>query len=404
MVLSSLWVDLIEASCAFAAGAVAEYVAVAVALIPYRRLPVATHWSERARCAWSARLLIEIGPTVLLFVCAFIAGLFGSGEYFGLTGVPLFIGAILGTLPGLRQLTGRKATLVSALVNCGTRFAVLSPATLVFLAMLILLSGRMLDATSGAIMMIGFVLAITLTLGGAVSVARWLCLFTAAPARVLEMVRVASGWVNIEPPRSYTLRWDRANAVAYPFARTLAFTSALLDLLTDDELLGVAAHEIAHLEESRMQKLTRLSGIFMLFPLFSYPVWFNTYGTSAIFISLALALICGRVLRTFSQKMERRADAAAQSQGTAGDSEAFARALEKLYAFNLVPAVLRGKRQTHPHLYDRLLAAGVQPGYPRPQPPSMMLEIAIFALFTMIMGGILIVRNEVLLPFLTANW
>jgi len=29
-----------------------------------------------------------------------------------------------------------------------------------------------------------------------------------------------------------------------------------------------------------------------------------------------------------------------------------------------------GKRQLHPHLYDRLVSAGVQPAYPRPPPPS----------------------------------
>jgi len=26
-------------------------------------------------------------------------------------------------------------------------------------------------------------------------------------------------------------------------------------------------------------------------------------------------------------------------------------------------------RQTHPHLYDRLLSAGIQPDFPRPAPP-----------------------------------
>jgi hypothetical protein len=41
----------------------------------------------------------------------------------------------------------------------------------------------------------------------------------------------------------------------------------------------------------------------------------------------------------------------------------------KLHESNLVPAVMPGK-QTHPHLYDRLLAAGVQPDFPRPPAPD----------------------------------
>jgi hypothetical protein len=35
---------------------------------------------------------------------------------------------------------------------------------------------------------------------------------------------------------------------------------------------------------------------------------------------------------------------------------------------NLAPAVMPGA-QTHPHLYDRLLAAGIQPDFPRPSAP-----------------------------------
>jgi hypothetical protein len=37
-----------------------------------------------------------------------------------------------------------------------------------------------------------------------------------------------------------------------------------------------------------------------------------------------------------------------------------------------MPAGMPGKRQVHPHLYDRLLAAGVTPDYPRPKPPTSL--------------------------------
>jgi hypothetical protein len=47
-----------------------------------------------------------------------------------------------------------------------------------------------------------------------------------------------------------------------------------------------------------------------------------------------------------------------------------ARALARLYEDNLIPAVLPGRGRTHPDLYDRLLAVGVQPDFPRPTAPS----------------------------------
>lgn len=39
---------------------------------------------------------------------------------------------------------------------------------------------------------------------------------------------------------------------------------------------------------------------------------------------------------------------------------------------NLLPAVEAKGRATHPHLYDRLIAAGVTPDFPRPAPAGSM--------------------------------
>jgi hypothetical protein len=68
--------------------------------------------------------------------------------------------------------------------------------------------------------------------------------------------------------------------------------------------------------------------------------------------------------------MEKRADAMAfQEQAKEG---VYARALEQLYRANQMPAVNAKNKQTHPHLYDRLVAAGVAPDYPRPAKPRRM--------------------------------
>jgi hypothetical protein len=42
--------------------------------------------------------------------------------------------------------------------------------------------------------------------------------------------------------------------------------------------------------------------------------------------------------------------------------------LARVYEDNLIPAVLPQTGRSHPDLYERLLAAGVQPDFPRPKP------------------------------------
>ena len=54
--------------------------------------------------------------------------------------------------------------------------------------------------------------------------------------------------------------------------------------------------------------------------------------------------------------MEKRADQLALNEQV--QEGVYARALEKLYRENKIPAVNVNDKQTHPHLYDRMVAAG----------------------------------------------
>jgi hypothetical protein len=77
--------------------------------------------------------------------------------------------------------------------------------------------------------------------------------------------------------------------------------------------------------------------------------------------------------------MEKRADKiATENQGEEG---VYARALEKLYCDSLIPAVMANNRQVHPHLYDRMLATGIQPEYPRPFKPEKLAWSGFFFWF-----------------------
>jgi Zn-dependent protease with chaperone function len=76
------------------------------------------------------------------------------------------------------------------------------------------------------------------------------------------------------------------------------------------------------------------------------------------------------LLLRLSVAMEIRADALARSHEAQDGT--FARALAHLSELNLCPAVLPGKLGTHPQVYDRLVAAGITPDFPRPEPPETM--------------------------------
>jgi hypothetical protein len=71
--------------------------------------------------------------------------------------------------------------------------------------------------------------------------------------------------------------------------------------------------------------------------------------------------------------MEKRADEFAVKEQL--NDGIYARALEKLYKENLSPAVNVNNRQTHPHLYDRMIAAGITPDFQRPARPKRLTLI-----------------------------
>lgn len=67
--------------------------------------------------------------------------------------------------------------------------------------------------------------------------------------------------------------------------------------------------------------------------------------------------------------MEKRADRIAIENQA--DPAVYARALERLYQTNQMPAVMPPRMERpHPDLYDRMLDAGVTPDFPKPAPPK----------------------------------
>ena len=154
---------------------------------------------------------------------------------------------------------------------------------------------------------------------------------------------------------------------------------------TTTSLPQSAADELAHLREPRRLVWARASrhfliGVYAALVAASARPLPGSFGPLALMwgmLGATILLIVGLTLSNrLSLKMEHRADAqATESQVSPG---VYARALEKLYQANLVPAVLRSKRMTHPHLYDRMIQAGVTPDYARPGASSAVGQLAGF--------------------------
>jgi Zn-dependent protease with chaperone function len=186
--------------------------------------------------------------------------------------------------------------------------------------------------------------------------------------KLARMIADGSARLGVAVRRAWVAQGCSLNAIALPLTGELIFTSRLLRELSDSELDAVCAHELGHLGESRTTKAGRLIGAYAALPiLFIRPVF--EYGEPAGIIVLLVAMYgLFRLAHRLSQRMERRADGIAALHES--EPGVYARALEKIHIGNQVPAVMYGKDMTHPHLYDRMVDAGVTPDYPRPHPPE----------------------------------
>jgi len=136
--------------------------------------------------------------------------------------------------------------------------------------------------------------------------------------------------------------------------------------MTQDEVRAITAHELAHLIEPRWVRAVRVVHMFAY--LAAAPV-IKYGGDVGIFAGWLLVIAIALGFKRFTRWMEVRADRL-ESQAVA-DTSAYERSLIKLHEANLAPAVMPGS-QTHPHLYDRLLAGGIQPDFPRPKAPPRL--------------------------------
>jgi Zn-dependent protease with chaperone function len=175
-----------------------------------------------------------------------------------------------------------------------------------------------------------------------------------------------------------------ATAFAFPVTRELVFSERTMEICSDEEIAAICAHEVAHLKESKFILAARLLGSLCVFPLIFITPAVHWFGPIGLLLPYLLLLLMLRFTKWLSQRMEKRADKFALKEQV--NEGGYARALEKLYRENQSPAVNVNNRQTHPHLYDRMIAAGITPDFPRPARPKRLTLIGwafvfVFGLF-----------------------
>jgi Zn-dependent protease with chaperone function len=382
------------------AALIGTHLAVTLALLGNRGVTAEMHWTERARRAWAARTLAS-GAPLLGAVLLGIAGgsLVGpiSIAPGGVVGLLAGIAAFVAAYPQIgrveRIVRGRSISLRERVAGQAFAFLALFPHVLI-----VLIGGALMPAEAVPAIAVGallFAALLGVAMGAGLRACVALGLAYPADARLQSIVDACAEKVGVRAKRVWLVRWPTVNALAFPRTGELAYTEEAAAKLTDEELAGVTAHELGHLGEPRSVVLARSVALFALYPIAlirpivhafddASLVRGATVALALVLVGFALALVAQRIAR----RMEERADAVAHAHEE--DPGAYARALERIYELNLVPAVLRAKRPVHPHLYDRLTGAGLTPEYPRPAPPPRAASlVGTLALVAALSGAIM---------------
>ncbi|NOY90362.1 MAG: M48 family metalloprotease [Deltaproteobacteria bacterium] len=349
-------------------------------------------WVERARRAYPARLGTALLATFLPLFAAMIAWLFagyllpiGSAGLATLAFVSAWLGCAVVRYRVERRILG---ALTARLFVSGTLVRwlfFLWPLLLILFANLA--ADDRFGARSALVLGVTGVCFAALSFGANISIGRWVGLVEHADARVVAIVDRVAASVGRAPSGVWVAKTGLANAWILIIGRELLWTSRALEVLDDDELAAITAHELGHLSESRRVRSLRILRLMLFLPLCAARPIAGEFGIGTVALLIAGFLFSMVALGRTTRRMESRADHVAHAHQ--GDAGTYARALERLYRANQSPAVTRGRGGVHGHLYDRLTAAGTTPGYPRPAPPPrwrssaasvLPLGVGVFAL------------------------
>jgi len=340
-----------------------------LALIPWRR-SAGQHWTERARLLWPARRsVVVVMPATGLLVYAALHR-WGMEEARSFCTFFIVAGTVLGTFLFSREIEPRYRFREWAGQTFWSIVVMIGPVGIgvwLFATM-----PEELDWSDGWRVTCGLVAAAIIFTGV------WLPLvvrressdgeLAAMRSRLEGIASKVAEEAGVSLRHVWLLRTPLANACAFPFLRAVAFTTRAMEVLDDEECEAIMWHEVEHLTEPMAMRWLRVLRSMRWFAfIFVNPI-FHAWGPSGLLLPLGIVFAIGRFTGWLFRRMEERADRGALDG--AGGSPAYASGLAKLYEAGQIPAVMPGKRMVHPHLYDRMVQAGVTPDFPRPAAPS----------------------------------
>jgi Zn-dependent protease with chaperone function len=345
-------------------------IGLAVVSGPLRRLPPDCHWSERARQAMPVRVTLGLCAWLTLGVLGVLAWQAG-GE---LSPVPPILmsvvaagAALAGALsvhPRFARDLGRPRSAWEIARDDAVLLVLSIPHLVLALGLAWWVRAPFGPADLAVVAFLALFFA-AIAAGGALELLAWLRLTEPTPPKLLAAVEQSARALGVPVPQVVVLRWGVVNAFAFPLGGRLAFSARCAEGLSDEALAAVAAHELGHLSEPLPVRLLRGAMLFAFLPLVGIVACVDRWGPEGALPPLGAMVLLALLFRIVATRMERRADALAHASCP---PDVYARALERIYQLNAVPAVMPGKG-VHPHLYDRMLAAGVTPDFPRPAPP-----------------------------------
>lgn len=335
-----------------------------LALRPWRKVR-GCHWTEQARLYYPAgkAAATNMWAVPAAFVLASVLLEWDQMPHWSLVGLFGVLGTIVGSIPMSREVFPRidsRTLLRLALQGWTIRLF----GWAVLLAAAIAMPDQL--NRDAALILCGAVLFVLLWgYDGWIRIGKWIGYIEPADEKLRSMALEVSVKLNVPVRQVLLIKAERAQAYALPATKTVMFTSRILEILTADELRVVCAHEYGHLAESRAVILFRHLRLFQFLPFILSKPLVLSFGSVGFVIPIVTMLAVQQIMARASHWLEKRADKVAVETET--ERGVYARALAKLYEDALVPAVLQ-KGQTHPNLYDRMIAVGITPDFPKPKP------------------------------------
>jgi Zn-dependent protease with chaperone function len=366
------------------AGLASTFIVLRLYSLPLRRLPVDSHWSQIARHYHHLRIARTFATIwVTTAACASSYGkLIGRGDGWMLALVGL--AAITGCMTGSRW-AGRGLQLPTALRGGGAGAMLTGwllfpgfPSILVLIALTLPIG---LQPAAWIIAAVILMINLALVMGGSVWLLRSLGLLRPVDPALEMKVRELATEQQLPLRRVMQIDLPMANAFAFPWTRDIGFTSATLNTLDESELSSIIAHELGHLRENLFTRWKRLTGLLSIVTIGLAPAALHDGQTFTALVLFGSYLLVSRLCSWLHKRLEVTADQHAHRAES--EKGVYARALEKIHAASLIPAVLQ-PRHPYPSLYDRMTDAGVNPDFPRPEPPGRAAPIMVGVLATII--------------------